>query len=152
MFKSKLTHCAEGLIVTAAGAVFTVLSLRIRSNPISVEGVLNLFVQARFIPLLLSVLITLLGVGFTVSQWKKAEATAKAEKFSLRELSVIALTVAYLVILSCIGFAIPTPVYLCALLFLVNRGRKPLQLLLLTALYSLIALLVIPGILNLQLL
>ena len=152
MTKSKLLQCVEGLVVTAAGAVFTVLSLQIRKNPIKVEGALNLFVQAKFIPLVLSLLITLLGIVFVIAQWKGKEQTAREDKFSLREVAVIALTVAYLALVSLVGFVIPTPVYLCALLFLVNKGRKPLQLLLLAALYSVVTLLVIPGILNLQLL
>ena len=36
MNKAKLTQCAEGLIVTAAGAIFTILSLKIRNNPVTV--------------------------------------------------------------------------------------------------------------------
>lgn len=152
MTKSKLLKCAEGLIVTAAGVLFTVLSLQIRKNPIKVEGMLNMFIQAKFIPLVLSVLITLLGIVFTVFLWKGKERTLLEEKFSFREIAVVLLTLAYLAVVSLVGFMFPTPVYLCALLFLVNRGRKPLQLLLLSALYTVVTLLLIPGILNLHLL
>lgn len=152
MTRSKLLQCAEGLVIAAAGLIFTVLSLGIRKNPVSVEGAINLIVQAKFVPLVLSVLITLQGLGLTISQWKGNEKTVCDGGFSPRALTVVALTLAYLVIVSYAGFAVPTVVYIGAMLFVVNRGRRPLQLLILTALYSLITLLLIPGVLNLQLL
>lgn len=152
MSGTKLLQCAEGLAVTAAGMVFVGLSLGIRNNPVAVEGPVNILVEAKFVPLLLSLLITLQGIGLTVSQWKGKEQTVRDGGFSPRAITVVLLTVAYLIVVSYAGFAVPTVVYIGALLFVVNRGRKPVQLLLLTALYSVITLLVIPGILNLQLL
>lgn len=152
MTRTKLSQCVEGLIVTAAGVIFTVLSLKIRNNPVSVEGPLNLLIQAKFIPLLLSALITVQGISLTVALWKGKETTVNEGGFTPRALIVVALTMAYLVLVSLVGFAVPTVVYLAALLFVVNKGRKPLQLLVLTVVYAVIALLVIPGVLNLQLL
>ena len=152
MTGSKLLKCAEGLAVTAAGILFAGLSLGIRNNPVTVEGPLNLLVEAKFVPLVLSVLITLQGIGLTVAQWRGRENTVRDGGFSPRALTVVLLTMAYLLHVSWVGFAVPTVVYIGVLLFVVNRGRKPLQLLLLTVLYSVITLLLIPGILNLQLL
>lgn len=152
MTRIKLSQCAEGLIVTTAGIVFTVLSLKIRNNPVTVEGPLNLLIQAKFIPLVLSVLILIQGVMLTVALLKGKERTENSGGFTPRALIVVSLTVAYLFLVSLIGFAVPTVVYMAALLFVVNRDAKPLHLLILTVVYSIIALLVIPGVLNLQLL
>lgn len=152
MTGSKLRQCAEGLVVTAAGVLFLALSMGIRKNPVSVDGFVNLIVQAKFVPLVLSALITLQGLGLTISQWKGKEETVREGGFTPRALTVVLLTVAYLIIVSYVGFTVPTVVYMGAMLFVVNKGRKPLQLLALTALYSVVALLLIPGLLNLQLL
>lgn len=152
MKKAKLSQCAEGLIVTAAGVLFIIFSLKIRNNPISIEGPLNGIVQARFVPLVLSVLILVQGIVLTVALWRGKEQTETVGGFHLRSLIVVSLTVAYLLLVSWIGFAVPTVVYMGTLLFVVNKGRKPLFLLVLTGLYSVIALLVIPSVLNLQLL
>ena len=152
MTRTKLSQCAEGLIVTAAGIIFTVLSLNIRNNPVTVEGPLNLLIQAKFIPLLLSVLILIQGISLTVALLKGKEKTENDGGYTPRAALVVLLTVAYLFLVSLAGFAVPTVVYMGALLFVVNKGRKPLQLLILTLVYSVIALLVIPGVLNLQLL
>lgn len=152
MTRTKLSQCAEGLIVTAAGIVFTVLSLNIRNNPVSVEGPLNLLIQAKFPPLLLSVLILIQGIVLTAALLRGKETTVSDGGFTSRGLIVVLLTVAYLFLVSLMGFAVPSVVYMCALLFVVNKGRKPLFLLILTVVYSVVALLVIPGVLNLQLL
>lgn len=152
MTETKLGRCAEGLIVTAAGILFTVLSANIRSNPIAVDGPLNVLIQAKFIPLLLSVLILLQGISLTAALLRGTEKTQEARGFTPRSLTVLLLTVAYLFLVSMAGFALPTVGYLAALLFVVNQGRKPLQLLILTLVYSAATLLVIPGVLNLQLL
>ena len=61
-------------------------------------------------------------------------------------------TLAYLLLISKVGFTLPTAAYLTAILFLLNRGRRPLELLLLSGVYCLAALLLIPGVLGLQLL
>lgn len=152
MTKSKLLQCAEGLIVTAAGTIFIILSLQIRSNPVSVDGAVNLLVQAKFIPLLLSVLITILGGILAVSQLKGRNPSSSDGGLTPRALAVTGLTAAYLILVSFLGFMFPSAVYMGAMMFLLNKDKKPLHLLLLTALYAIIALLLIPGILNLQLL
>lgn len=152
MTGSKLHQCAEGLAITAVGVLFVALSAGIRKNPVPVEGAISLVVQAKFVPLMLSALITLQGIGLTVSQWKGNEKTVRDGGFTPRALTIVLLTVAYLVMVSFVGFAVPTAVYVAALLFVVNKGRKPLQLLALTALYCVVALLLIPRLLNLQLL
>ena len=106
MDKKKLRQCAEGLIVTAAGLGYVLLSLGIRRNPVKTDGFWGLLTEAKFLPLLLSK----------------------------------------------VGFTLPTAAYLTAILFLLNRGRRPLELLLLSGVYCLAALLLIPGVLGLQLL
>ena len=78
--------------------------------------------------------------------------TSMERGFTPRALTLVFLTAAYLVLVSYVGFLIPTVVYIGALLFVANRGLTLWKLLALTALYSVVALMLIPGLLNLQLL
>lgn len=59
MDKNKLRQCAEGLIVMAAGLGYVLLSLGIRRNPVKTDGFLGLLTEAKFLPLLLSAMLTL---------------------------------------------------------------------------------------------
>ena len=147
MDKKKLRQCAEGLIVTAAGLGYVLLSLGIRRNPVKTDGFWGLLTEAKFLPLLLSAMLTLQGVRLTAALWKGQEVSAGGHS-----VSVVLLTLAYLLLISKVGFTLPTAAYLTAILFLLNRGRRPLELLLLSGVYCLAALLLIPGVLGLQLL
>lgn len=151
MDKKKLVQSAEGLAITAAGVLFTVLSAQIRKNPVEVSGTLRFLTEDKFVPLVLSVLIVLQGIRLTVALWKGKEVSGKLGA-TPRSVSVVLLTLAYLLLVSRFGFAVPTAVYLTALLFVANRGRRPLELLVLAGVYCLIALVLIPLALGLQLL
>ena len=63
MDKKKLRQCAEGLIVTAAGLGYVLLSLGIRRNPVKTDGFWGLLTEAKFLPLLLSDSSALEGAG-----------------------------------------------------------------------------------------
>ena len=152
MDKKKLRQCAEGLIVTAAGLGYVLLSLGIRRNPVKTDGFWGLLTEAKYLPLLLSAMLTLQGVRLTAALWKGQEVSAGGHSITKRSVSVVLLTLAYLLLISKVGFTLPTAAYLTAILFLLNRGRRPLELLLLSGVYCLAALLLIPGVLGLQLL
>lgn len=154
MDKKKLRQCAEGLIVTGSGAgIRPPLSRASRRNPrIKTNGFWGLLTEAKFLPLLLSAMLTLQGVRLTAALWKGQEVSAGGHSITKRSVSVVLLTLAYLLLISKVGFTLPTAAYLTAILFLLNRGRRPLELLLLSGVYCLAALLLIPGVLGLQLL
>ena len=76
MDKKKLRQCAEGLIVTAAGLGYVLLSLGIRRNPVKTDGFWGLLTEAKFLPLLLSAMLTLQGVRLTAALWKGQEVSA----------------------------------------------------------------------------
>ena len=67
MTREKLSRAGEGLVVTAVGLLFLLLSLTIPDNPVSVPGAAGLLAQARALPLLLSAAMTAVGVGHTVA-------------------------------------------------------------------------------------
>lgn len=153
MDKKKLRQCAEGLIVTAAGLGYVLLSLgHPAENPVKTDGFWGLLTEAKFLPLLLSAMLTMQGVRLTAALWKGQEVSAGGHSITKRSVSVVLLTLAYLLLISKVGFTLPTAAYLTAILFLLNRGRRPLELLLLSGVYCLAALLLIPGVLGLQLL
>lgn len=116
------------------------------------DGFWGLLTEAKFLPLLLSAMLTLQGVRLTAALWKGQEVSAGGHSITKRSVSVVLLTLAYLLLISKVGFTLPTAAYLTAILFLLNRGRRPLELLLLSGVYCLAALLLIPGVLGLQLL
>lgn len=128
MDKKKLRQCAEGLIVTAAGLGYVLLSLGIRRNPVKTDGFWGLLTEAKFLPLLLSAMLTLQGVRLTAALWKGQEVSAGGHSITKRSVSVVLLTLAYLLLISKVGFTLPTAAYLTAILFLLNRGRRPLEL------------------------
>ena len=47
MTREKLSRAGEGLVVTAVGLLFLLLSLTIPDNPVSVPGTAGLLAQAR---------------------------------------------------------------------------------------------------------
>ena len=152
MNKQNLRQCAEGLVVTAVGVLYTLLSLGIRRNPVASGGPIGWLTEAKFLPLLLSALITLQGIRLTAALWSGKETSAKGNRITARSAGVVLLTLAYLLLVSPAGFALPTVAYITAMLFLVNRNRRPLELLGFSAVYCLVALVVIPMALGLQLL
>ena len=66
MKDKKISRWVEGPIMIAVGLIALILSLQIRNNPVKVEGVLNLLVQAKMLPIVVSVLIVILGVMLTL--------------------------------------------------------------------------------------
>lgn len=152
MDKKKLRQSAEGLIVTAAGLWYLVLAIQIRNNPVKTPGLVGYLTEAKFLPVLLSALVMFQGIRLTVALWNGKETSATTGGMTFRSAAVVVLTVAYLLLVAQLGFALPTAAYLTAMLFLVNKGRRPLELLVLSAVYCLVALVLIPGLLGLKLL
>lgn len=111
MDKKKLRQCAEGLIVTAAGLGYVLLSLGIRRNPVKTDGFWGLLTEAKFLPLLLSAMLTLQGVRLTAALWKGQEVSAGGHSITKRSVSVVLLTLAYLLLISKVGFTLPTAAY-----------------------------------------
>jgi len=62
MNNEKKKLCLEGPVMVVLGIVCLILSLKIRKNPVKVEGFLNILVQAKMVPILVSALIIVLGV------------------------------------------------------------------------------------------
>ena len=89
MDKKKLRQCAEGLIVTAAGLGYVLLSLGIRRNPVKTDGFWGLLTEAKFLPLLLSAMLTLQGVRLTAALWKGQEVSAGGHSITKRSVSVV---------------------------------------------------------------
>lgn len=52
----------EGIIIIAIGIFFTILSLTVPKNPVELQGWLNIVAQAKTVPLLAGILLTILGL------------------------------------------------------------------------------------------
>ena len=153
MNNEKKKLCLEGPIMTALGIVCLILSLKIRNNPVKVEGFLNVLVQAKMVPILVSVLIIIMGIIMTLQIQKGILKTATLPKETwVRVLILTAMTVVYLVVTSKVGFLVPTFVYCFLMLLYLNwKQKNPVLLLGIAALYTAVTVYLVPWMLKLSL-
>jgi len=149
----KIKRSIEGLIMVVLGVICLILSLKIRNNPVKVQGALNILVQAKMLPLVVSVLIIILGVMLIMQLEKGLLVTPAISKETfVRVLILTVITLAYLLITYKVGFLIPTFVYCLAMLFYLNwKQKNPVLLVVAAVIYSAVTLFLVPWILNLNL-
>ena len=143
----------EGLVLIALSVICLVLSIQIRTNPVSLEGLLNILTQARTVPVLVSVIMGIMGVLYTL---ELAKGTAKMKSLTkeewLRILVLTIMTVVYLLVTYFTGFVIPTLLYGVVMLFFLNwKQRNPAVMVGVAVIYTAVAVFGIPLILNLTL-
>ena len=143
MKDKKISRWVEGPIMIAVGLIALILSLQIRNNPVKVEGVLNLLVQAKM----------LLGVMLTLQLNKGLLVTPKMDKETwLRVLVLTAMTLVYLIAAYYAGFLITTFLYCFAMLLYLNwKQKNPVFLLVLSAVYTAVTVYLVPMMLHLNL-
>ena len=148
MKDKKISRWVEGPIMIAVGLIALILSLQIRNNPVKVEGVLNLLVQAKMLPIVVSVLIVILGVMLTLQLNKGLLVTPKMDKETwLRVLVLTAMTLVYL-----IAAYYTTFLYCFAMLLYLNwKQKNPVFLLVLSAVYTAVTVYLVPMMLHLNL-
>jgi len=153
MNNEKKKLCLEGPLMTALGIVCLILSLKIRKNPVKVEGFLNILVQAKMVPILVSILIIILGIVMTIQLQKGQLTSVKLPKETwMRVLILTVMTVVYLVVASKVGFLVPTFVYCFLMLLYLNwKQKNPVLLLGIAAIYTAAAVYLVPWILRLNL-
>ena len=153
MNNEKKKLCLEGPIMTALGIVCLILSLKIRNNTVKVEGFLNVLVQAKMVPILVSILIIIMGIIMTLQIQKGILKTATLPKETwVRVLILTAMTVVYLVVTSKVGFLVPTFVYCFLMLLYLNwKQKNPVLLLGIAALYTAVTVYLVPWMLKLSL-
>jgi len=153
MNNEKKKLCLEGPIMTVLGIVCLILSLKIRKNPVKVEGFLNILVQAKMVPILVSILIIILGIVMTIQLQKGQLTSVKLPKETwMRVLILTVMTVVYLVVASKVGFLVPTFVYCFLMLLYLNwKQKNPVLLLGIAAIYTAATVYLVPWILRLNL-
>lgn len=153
MIREKLAIIGEGLAVTVLSLFFLALSIAIPDNPVIVSGAAGWLSQARALPVLLSGAAVLLSAIHTYLLWQgKAQTPQKAGSLPWTVLLCV-LTSVWLGASAAVGMIVPTVLYLILMMLLCGRkaGRSPLLLLSIAALYSVLALWVIPTLLRLHL-
>ena len=153
MNNEKKKLCLEGPIMTVLGIVCLILSLKIRKNPVKVEGFLNVLVQAKMVPILVSILIIILGIVMTIQLQKGQLTSVKLPRETwMRALILTVMTVVYLVVASKVGFLVPTFVYCFLMLLYLNwKQKNPVLLLGIAAIYTAVTVYLVPWILRLNL-
>ena len=154
MPRKKLTDALEGLIIIIVGAVFLGLALSIQNNPVkqSIPWV-NALTQAKFFPIVCASAIIILGLIMFTSQLKGKRPSSKLSRQEWTRVGIVTLIVsAYTVAVYFINFTIPTIVYSVVILFYLNWGKKkPWYLLVIAALFVVLALVVLPKTIQLRL-
>ena len=149
----KIKQGAEGLIVTVIGLFLLVSSVGIKNNPIKQEGWAGVFSQAKFIPIIASAGITILGFALFLRQIKGTKNSVSMPKAELiRMLIVLAMSAAYIIACYFFKFMIPTIVFAIAIFTFLNlKERKPLHIAFFIVLAIVLGLWGMPFMINLKL-
>lgn len=149
----KLKQSTEGLIIIAVGLFLLINSLRISSNPIQYEGWTNTLAQAKFVPIIMSLGIMILGAILFAKQMRGKDQSAQLTKAEWFRMGVVlVMTVAYTFSIVKFKFMVPTIVYSFALIFFLNWKKKKVWFLLLISLLAIVlGLYAMPLLINLKL-
>ena len=151
---SKLKNCIEGLIITALGVFFLILAFGIRNNPIPYGSTwINTVAQAKFLPVVMAVFVTILGVVMIFMGLRGKITPAKFDKGEpLRLLIVAVLVAAYLLGINFFGFRWPTVAFSIVSAVFFNWKKRPWwQMLIIAAAYIVIGLFALPKLIGLRL-
>ena len=154
MSKPKWKNCIEGFIITALGLFVLVSALRIVKNPVDAANPwLNIVAQAKFLPIVMGIMIAILGIYMVTQQMKGKLLSAKLEPGEGKRLAVILpLIAAYLLAIYYFKFTIPTILFSAASLFYLNRKKKKLWVLaIICVVYVIVALILLPKLISLRL-
>lgn len=151
----KLKRCIEPIIIIILGVFFFIQAIGIKKNPMSMKNdVANVVAQAKFVPILVSSLIIILGIIFLIRELRKTgglEIKLAKEEF-LRLLLLTAIIAAYLISVYFFGFQIPTIVYSVVSVVILNyKNHKWYMIALAIAAYIVVALLILPKLISIRL-
>lgn len=151
---SKLKNCVEGLVITALGVAFLIMAISVRKNPVSYDiHWVNTVAQAKFLPVVMAVFITLLGVVATIQGLNgKLTPSTYSKEEGLRLAVVLALTVGYLLGINYFGFRWPTIAFSVVSGVYFNWKKRPWwQILIIIAVYIAVGLFGLPKLIGLRL-
>ena len=149
----KLKEGLEGFVVILIGVFLLVNSLMIRDNPIPQEGPAGILSQAKFIPVIMSAGILILGAVLCVRQVKGlAKTTHMGREEWIRMTTVVVMTAAYIIAAYIFKFLIPTIIYGFALLFFLNwKMRETWKIVVFAVLVIVLGIFGMPFMINLTL-
>lgn len=149
----KLAKTAESLVVTALGMFLLIASLNIRNNPIEYPGWAGVLAQPKFLPVLMSAGICILGLVLFIKQFRGTDKSATLEKHEVIRLScTTGIVASYLISVYFFKFTIPTVIYSFVAIFYLNWGNRKIKFMVLTAILAIILGLVgLPMLINLRL-
>ena len=108
----KLKQGAEGIVIMLIGLFLLVNSINIPNNPIKQEGMANVLAQAKFVPIVMSAGVLILGAVLFLKQVGGKDKSASLTKAEWTRMGVVlVLTAAYIFAAYMFKFMIPTIVY-----------------------------------------
>ena len=148
----KLKQGAEGIVIMLTGLFLLVNSINIPNNPIKQEGMANVLAQAKFVPIVMSAGVLILGAVLFLKQVGGKDKSASLTKAEWTRMGVVlVLTAAYIFAAYMFKFMIPTIVYAFALVFFLNwKARKSWQIVFFAILVIALGLYGMPLLINLK--
>ena len=148
----KLKQGAEGIVIMLIGLFLLVNSINIQDNPIKQTGMANVLAQAKFVPIVMSTGVLILGAILFIKQINGKDKSTQMTKAEWTRLGVVlVLTAAYIFAAFKFKFMIPTIVYAFALVFFLNwKARKTWQIVLFALLVIVLGLYGMPFMINLK--
>ena len=93
----KLKQGAEGIVIMLIGLFLLVNSINIPNNPIKQEGMANVLAQAKFVPIVMSAGVLILGAVLFLKQVGGKDKSASLTKAEWTRMGVVlVLTAAYI--------------------------------------------------------
>lgn len=153
MDKVKKNSVNEGILIIAIGVGMLILALSVPSNPVVLKGWINIFAQAKLLPLIVSSVTILFGVRLLLGTINGKINVVSAGIESKKKAVILILTcIAYLVAIMYLGFLIPTAVYLGFTILYLNKKLMSLpKMIALVVAYTAITIFIVPLIINIRL-
>lgn len=150
----RLKQSVEGLVIIAIGLFLLINSVRISNNPIEYNGWTNVLAQAKFMPIVMSSGVTVLGFILFIKQYVgKDHCNGKLSKEEWIHLLVcVVLISAYSVCTYLFNFFYPTILFAFSIFAYLNwKTRKKWVIVLIALLAIVLGLYGMPLLINLRL-
>lgn len=143
----------EGILIIAIGVGMLILALSVPSNPVVLKGWINIFAQAKLLPLIVSSVTIIFGIRLLLGTFNgKINAVSAGIESKKKAVILILTCVAYLVAIMYLGFLIPTALYLGFTILFLNQKLMSLpKMIALVVAYTAITIFVVPLIINIRL-
>lgn len=159
MIRLKEKHI-EGGIIVLIGIFIIISSLNLPNNPVQIGGWVGFVTEARFLPLVIGVMVTLLGIRMIIDKRGNTDylnlltiIVNMHKNLLVKRLTVvIGITLIYIILIGIIPFAIATFIYFALTIVYINFGKLRLvKLFVISAVFTVFIAYLLPAVLKIPL-